>query len=267
MGNQEKMKQADKKQKESAVQLTDTPKMAAMEILANGIAHDFNNILSGIVGYSEVAMLLAKNDKQISNILEKILGTCDQAKSLINQVLSFSRQNYESPDEQPLEVEPIIRKVIELLKASLPENIEIKENIYKNTGLISASPALIHQVIMNLCTNAIQAMKENGGTLTIDLSAIELDFDNLPTKIHLEPGHYLKLTISDNGPGIAIESMEKIFDPYFTTKAKGEGTGLGLSVVHGVVKNYKGTVTVTSEANVKTTFEVLLPLIILPNDD
>lgn len=264
MGNEDKIKQADIKKKESAVQVTDTPKMIAMETLANGIAHDFNNILSGIVGYSEVAMLHAKNDEQISNLLEKILETCDQAKSLINQVLSFSRQDYTPQDEEPLEVEPIISKVMKHLKASLPENIEIKESINKNTGLILASPTLIYQVIMHLCTNAIQAMKENGGILTINLSTIVIDFDSFPSNKHLAPGHYLKLIVGDNGPGIATENIEKIFDPYFTTKAKGEGTGLGLSVVHGVVKNYKGAVTVNSEANVKTAFEILLPLMILP---
>lgn len=256
--------QTEKERNELEVQLIDAQKMEAMGTLASGIAHDFNNILSGIVGYSEVAMLLADNDKQVSNILGKILEACDRAKSLINQVLSFSRQNYQAHDEEPIQVAPIISEVIKLLKVSLPENIEIKENIDKDTGLIKASPTMIHQVIMNLCTNAIHAMKENGGILSITLFTTELTPDNPLINSYVKPGHYLRLIISDNGPGIPSETMEKIFDPYFTTKEKGEGTGLGLSVVHGIVKNYNGAVTVDSEANVQTTFDVILPLMILP---
>lgn len=259
------IRQSEKERNDLEVQLVTAQKMEAMGTLASGIAHDFNNILSGIVGYSEVAMLLAENDKQISNILGKILEACDRAKSLINQVLSFSRQNYQAIDEEPIQVGPIISEVVKLLKVSLPGNIRIKENIDNNSGLIKASPTMIHQVIMNLCTNAVHAMKAKGGTLSIDLSTSILDSESSKTNGNLKPGHYLKLAISDNGPGIPVETMEKIFDPYFTTKEKGEGTGLGLSVVHGIVKNYKGAIMVDSQANVKTTFEVMLPLMILPD--
>ena len=260
------IRQTEKERNELEVQLINAQKMEAMGTLASGIAHDFNNILSGIVGYSEVAMLLADKDKQVSNILGKILEACDRAKSLINQVLSFSRQNYQAHDEEPIQVAPIISEVVKLLKVSLPENIEIKENINKNTGLIKASPTMIHQVIMNLSTNAIHAMKANGGVLSIDLSTVKLDSESYQINNDMKPGHYLKLTISDNGPGIPAETMEKIFDPYFTTKDKGEGTGLGLSVVHGIIKNYKGTISVNSEPNVLTTFEAVLPLMILPDN-
>ena len=263
----EEIKQTEEERKELEAQLIQALKMEAMGTLASGIAHDFNNILSGIVGYSEVAMLVADNNKQISDILGKILEACERAKSLINQILSFSRQNYQAHDEEPIQAAPIIREVIKLLRASLPENIEIKENISKRTGLIKASPTMFHQVIMNLCTNAIHAMKPNGGVLSIDLSTTKLDFDSPQINGNMEPGHYLKLTVSDNGPGIPAETMEKIFDPYFTTKEKGEGTGLGLSVAHGIVKNYKGAITVNSIANVQTTFDVILPLMILPDSD
>jgi signal transduction histidine kinase len=262
----EEIRQTEKERNELAVQLIDAQKMEAMGTLASGIAHDFNNILSGIVGYSEVATVLAENDKQLSNILGKILEACDRAKSLINQVLSFSRQNYEAQDEEPIEVAPIIGEVIKLLRVSLPENIKIKENIKRKTGLIKASPTMIHQVIMNLCTNAVQAMKTNGGILSIDLSTTRIDPDMSMTNNYMEPGHYLQISISDNGPGIPIKTMEKIFDPYFTTKDKGEGTGLGLSVVHGIVKNYRGTITVNSEADVQTTFKIVLPLMVLPDN-
>ena len=261
------IRHTEMKRNELEAQLINAQKMEAMGTLASGIAHDFNNILSGIVGYSEVAMLLADSNKQVSNILEKILEACDRAKSLINQVLSFSRQNYQAIDEEPVQVAPIISEVVKLLRISLPENIEIKENIDSNAGLIKASPTMIHQVIMNLCANAIYAMKVNGGTLLIELSTTMLDPDSSLINNYVKPGHYLKLTISDNGPGIPVDTMEKIFDPYFTTKEKGEGTGLGLSVVHGIVKNYKGAVTVRSEAYVQTTFDVLLPLMIIPYMD
>ena len=261
------IRQTEKERNELEVQLVNAQKMEAMGTLASGIAHDFNNILSGIVGYSEVAMLLAENNKQVSSMLEKILEACDRAKLLINQVLSFSRQNYQAIDEEPIQVAPIISEVVKLLRISLPENIEIKENIDKDTGLIKASPTMIHQVIMNLCTNAIQAMKVNGGTLLIDLSTTILDPDSSLINNNVRPGKYLKLTISDTGPGIPVETMEKIFDPYFTTKEKGEGTGLGLSVVHGIVKNYKGVITVNSKANVQTSFDVLLPPLILPDEE
>ncbi len=261
------IRQTEKERNELEVQLIDAQKMEAMGTLASGIAHDFNNILSGIVGYSEVAMLLSENDRQISNILGKILEACDRAKALINQILSFSRQNYQAHDEEPIQVAPIISEVIKLLRVSLPDNIEIRENIDKNTGLIKASPTMIHQVIMNLCTNAIHAMKANGGILSIALSTTRLTTEDTMVNNSVKPGHYIKLIISDNGPGIPVDTMEKIFDPYFTTKEKGEGTGLGLSVVHGIVKNYKGTITVNSEPDVETNFEIILPLMILPNSD
>ena len=263
----EEIRQSEKERNELEVQLTDAQKMEAMGTLASGIAHDFNNILSGIVGYSEVALLLSEDDSQVSNILGKILEACDRAKDLINQILSFSRQNYEAHDEEPIQVAPIIGEVIKLLRVSLPENIEIRENINRNTGLIKASPTMIHQVIMNLCTNAIHSMKANGGVLSIDLTTAKLDSGSSHIYNNMKPGYYLKLAIGDNGPGIPVGTMEKIFDPYFTTKEKGEGTGLGLSVVHGIVKNYKGAVTVNSIANVNTTFEIVLPLMILPDNE
>lgn len=261
----EEIKQTEEEKNILEAKLIQALKMEAMGTLASGIAHDFNNILSGIVGYSEVALLLSEKDKQVSNIIGKTLEACERARSLINQILSFSRQNYQAHDEEPIQVAPIINEVIKLLKVSLPENIEIIENVNKNTGLIKASPAMIHQVIMNLCTNAIHSMKEKGGILTVDLSSIKLEAEDAGIYNDIKPGYYLKLAINDNGPGISEETMEKIFDPYFTTKEKGEGTGLGLSVVHGIIKNYKGSISVFSEPDVNTSFSVLLPLMIIPD--
>ncbi len=258
------IKQSDDERKKTEAQLIQTSKMEAMETLADGIAHDFNNMLSGIVGYSEVALLAAEKDKQVSNILNKILNVCERAKVLINQILSFSRQNYEAYDDEPVNVGPVISEVIRLLSVSLPENIEIKVSINNDTSIIKISPIMIHQVVMNLCTNAIQAMKVNGGILSIDLSSVKIDMNHGLQDAAILPGHYVKLTISDNGPGIPDENMDKIFNPYFTTKEKGEGTGLGLSVVHGIIKNYKGLISVSSNPGVKTSFEVLLPSMIIP---
>ncbi len=258
------IKQSDDERKKPEAQLIQTSKMEAMETLADGIAHDFNNMLSGIVGYSEVALLAAEKDKQVSNILNKILNVCERAKVLINQILSFSRQNYEAYDDEPVNVGPVISEVIRLLRVSLPENVEIKVSINNDTSIIKISPTMIHQVVMNLCTNAIQAMKVNGGILSIDLSSVKIDMNHGLPDAAILPGHYVKLTISDNGPGIPDENMDKIFDPYFTTKEKGEGTGLGLSVVHGIIKNYKGLISVSSNPGVKTSFEVLLPSMIIP---
>jgi two-component system, cell cycle sensor histidine kinase and response regulator CckA len=246
--------------KEAEKRLSHTQKMEAMETLSNGIAHDFNNILSGIVGYSEVALMIAEKDIQVKNILEKILEACDQAKTLIDQVMAFSRQNWQAGDEEPMRMAPVIEEVIKLVRATLPKNIEIKANTLCDTGIIYASPAMIRKVIMNLCTNAIQAMKEKGGILAIELKDKEVDQASA-FNCNITPGHYLMLSVSNTGTGIPENIKDKIFDPYFTTKAKGEGTGLGLSVVYGVVKNYKGTIIVRSIPDKKTTFDIILPQI------
>jgi signal transduction histidine kinase len=207
-------------------------KMDALATLANGIAHDFNNILSGIVGYSEVALSMAENDKPVTNIIDRMA--------------------------------PVIMEVIELVKASLPPDIELRANIACHDGIIFSSKAMIHKAVMNLCLNSIQAMKDKGGTLAIELKETEVAQASAETD-NIAPGRYLMLSVSDTGPGIPEEIMDRIFDPYFTTKGNGEGTGLGLSVVYGVIKNYKGAVKVKSAPGEKTTFEILLPQIDIHN--
>lgn len=237
-----------------------TNKMDALATLANGIAHDFNNILSGIVGYSEVALSMTEKDKPVANILERILDACERAKTLIDPILAFSRQNWQTGDEEPMRMSSVISEVITPLKASLPENIKIRENIICDEGIIFASRAMFHKAVMNLCTNAIQAMKDKGGTLAIELKETEVDQASAIAD-NISPGSYLMLSISDTGPGIPENIIERIFDPYFTTKGNGEGTGLGLSVVYGVIKNYKGAVKVKSIPGTKTTFDIILPRI------
>lgn len=239
-----------------------TNKMEALATLANGIAHDFNNILSGIVGYSEVALSMVEKEKPVANILERILDACEHAKTLIDPILAFSRENWQAGDEEPMRMAPVIREVIELLKVSLPANIKIRENIICDAAIIFASKVMIHKVIMNLCTNSIQAMEDKGGTLAIELKETEVDQASAITD-NINPGRYLMLSVSDTGQGIPEKIMERIFDPYFTTKGNGEGTGLGLSVVYGVINNYKGAVKVKSIPDIKTTFEILLPQIVI----
>ncbi len=239
-------------------------KMEALSTLANGLAHDFNNILSGIVGYSEVALSMVEKDKPVTNIIERILKVCESAKSLIEPILAFSRQNWHAGDEEPMRMASVVREAIELLKVSLPANIKIMEKIDCDEGIIFSSKAMIHRVVMNLCENSIHAMKDKGGTLSIELKETELDQASAATD-NIAPGHYLMLSVSDTGTGIPEEIIDRIFDPYFTTKGDGEGAGLGLSVVYGAIKNYKGAVKVKSTPGIKTTFEILLPQIEIKN--
>ena len=253
----EEIKQTEKERRDLEVQLIQSQKMEAIGTLAGGIAHDFNNILSGIVGYTEIASLLVNKDPQVKGILNKVLKACERAKSLIDQILSFSRQKKQ--EEEPIQIGPIIEEVIKLLKASLPPGIKIIEDISGKTEVINADPTRIHQILMNLCTNSTHAMKEKGGVLKVSLAPVELDANEACAYHNLTSGSYLKLSVSDTGHGISQSTMKRIFDPYFTTKEKGEGTGLGLSVVHGIVKNYKGAIIVDSEPGKYTRFDVYLP--------
>ncbi|MBN2059624.1 MAG: response regulator, partial [Deltaproteobacteria bacterium] len=213
-------------------QLIESQKMEAIGTLAGGITHDFNNILSGIMGYTEVASLLVEEDPQVKGILNKILEAGERAKSLINQILSFSRHTEES--QCPLEINPIVKEVIKLLKASLPPNIKIQEELECEHSLVEADPTRIHQILMNLCTNSAHAMREKGGLLKVCLERLELGPVEIASVHHnLESGSYLKLSVKDTGHGMTETTLKRIFDPYFTTKEKGEGTGLGLAVVQG----------------------------------
>ncbi|NLA75137.1 MAG: hybrid sensor histidine kinase/response regulator, partial [Deltaproteobacteria bacterium] len=248
---------ARKTEKKSAPQqqISHAHKMEALSTLSNGMAHDFNNILSGIVGYSEVALVVAEKEMQLKNLIERILEVCDHARLLMDQVLSFSRKGWQAGDEEPVRMASVLEKIIRDIRVSLPANIKIKENIF-DPGIVFASPSMLHKVIMNLCTNSIQAMNEKGGTLSIELQGVE--FDRVAAMDEeVTPGPYMVLSVSDTGPGIPDNIREKIFDPYFTPKGRGEGTGLGLSVVHGVVKNSKSNVKVTSIPDKKTSFSIL----------
>ncbi|MDM8535601.1 PAS domain S-box protein [Desulfobacterales bacterium HSG17] len=239
--------------------LRHSQKMEAIGTLAGGIAHDFNNILSPIMGFTELILLEIENDTLIYGNLSKVLKAAERAKELVRQILTFCRGGGKQ-ELKPVCVKPVAEEVLKLLRASLPSTIEIRQNIRSDLNVMSESTQ-IHQIIMNLCTNAAHAMRKAGGILEIRLEEVELGTDYTDRQIDMKPGYYLRLTVSDTGKGILPDVKERIFEPFFTTKDKGEGTGMGLSVVHGIVKGYGGTITVYSEPGKGSTFNVFLPVI------
>jgi PAS domain S-box-containing protein len=235
--------------------LRQAQKLEAIGTMAGGIAHDFNNILAGIMGYAELALYELKHSGPLAEKLNKILTATHRAKELVQQILAFSRQSESDP--RPLQLTPIIKEVLKLVRASLPTTIGIRRQLL-TPGTVIADPVQIHQVMMNLCTNAGHAMKQRGGMLTVSLT--EMMLDNTFTDRHpgMNPGKYVCIGVADTGEGISPEVINRIFDPFFTTKSKNEGTGLGLSVVHGIVSKLRGAVTTTSSC-AGSRFDVYLP--------
>jgi len=253
-----KRKQAEEEREKLQNQLTQTQKMEAIGTLAGGIAHDFNNILSAIIGYTDLLQMKLFERSTEFNYAQQILNAGNRAKDLVKQILTFSRQS--EHELIPVDVNTIIKETIKLLKSSLPTTIEIKQNIQSNC-LVMGDPTQIHQILMNLCTNAGHTMREKGGLLAIDLEITELKEKLISDQIKLAAGVYVQLSVSDTGQGIPAEILDRIFDPFFTTKELGEGTGMGLSVVHGIVKSYNGAIYVYSEGGTGTTFKIFLPAI------
>ncbi len=240
-------------------QLGQAQKLEAIGTLAGGIAHDFNNILSPITGYTELAILKLSTGGEIEGHLQEIFKAAHRAKDLVQQILTFSR--HEVQQQAPLDVQIIIKEALKLLRASIPSTIEINQQIDEHCGLIMANPTQIHQILMNLCTNAYHAMREKGGILAVSLRPINIEAGNPVYAIDLQPGKYLRLEVSDTGYGMDKKTQSRIFEPYFTTKAKDEGTGLGLSIAHGIVKSHGGRISVYSEAGQGTTFHVYWPVL------
>ncbi len=261
--HQRQQAQADQKRLQD--QLQQAQKMEAIGALAGGIAHDFNNILTPIIGYAEIMRLTLENGKvheksTILRDLNQILQAGMRAKDLVNQILTFSRQ--QDHQAKPLQIHTVIREALKLLRSSIPTSVEIRESIVDHDTLVLADPTQIHQVVMNLCTNAYQAMRDSGGILAVELSHQEIQSDGQGiSDLHLLPGAYLLLKISDTGIGMEQMVLDRIFDPYFTTKRLGEGTGLGLAVVRGIVKNHHGSITVCSRPKEGTSFHIYLPRI------
>jgi PAS domain S-box-containing protein len=251
------LKRAERERRQLELQLQQTQKMEALGTLAGGIAHDFNNILAAIIGYTEIAVADIDKASAVHEYLRRVLAAGERAHSLVKQILAFSRQGEMEP--KPVQVKLIVKEVLKLLRASLPATIEIEQKI-QSDGAVMADPVQIHQVMMNLGTNAGYAMGQSGGTLSVCLEQVDLGEDFTRLHADLQPGAYLKLTVSDTGQGIAPEHIAKIFDPFFTTKPKGEGTGMGLSVVHGIVTGMGGLITADSPGvGQGARFEVLLP--------
>lgn len=240
-------------------QLRELQKMEAIGTLAGGIAHDFNNILAAIIGYTELAIMNAAVDQQLKINLEQVLKAGNRAKDLVNQILTFSRQG--SGEKKPVKVHIVAMEVLKLLQATIPKSIRIKKKIATDSSPILADPTQIHQVLMNLCTNAYHAMKDQGGTLEVQLETVKLTSNDFIDNLRTESGDHIKITVSDTGHGMSRIVRERIFDPYFTTKKQGEGTGLGLAVVHGIITSHDGHINVYSEPGRGTVFHIYLPCI------
>jgi len=240
-------------------QLRQSQKMEAIGTLAGGIAHDFNNILTAINGYTELSLLPGTDQNRLRSNLEQVLRAGARARDLVSQILAFSRQTEQ--EMRPVSMVPIIKEAVRFLRASLLASIEIRQHIDASSDVVLADPTQLHQVLMNLCTNAGYAMRDNGGVLDIRLSKITYDGSVAFGHSSLKSGTYLRLSISDTGHGMERDVLEHIFEPYFTTKSRGDGTGLGLAVVHGIVQNHRGDITAYSEPGKGAMFEVMLPAI------
>jgi PAS domain S-box-containing protein len=233
-------------------------KMEAIGTLAGGIAHDFNNILTAIIGFAEMAQQKVPPDDHLAHDIAGILRSGMRAKELVRHILIFSRKSSYEPT--PVDLYLAVKEAIRMIRASLSPDIEIREQFKYRTGRVLADPTEIHQVIINLCTNAAQAMEEQGGgVLTVSLDREELSDEVLPVEFRMTSGPYLRLQIADTGQGIPEELLEKVFDPFFTTREIGKGSGLGLAIVHGIVRRLGGMVTIKSTHQAGTTVTVHLP--------
>ncbi|MFA7383834.1 MAG: PAS domain S-box protein [Desulfurivibrionaceae bacterium] len=239
-------------------QLRATQKMEAIGTLAGGIAHDFNNILVPIIAYTEIVAAKEAAGSENWQSLQAVLKAAHRAKELVKQILAFSRER--EHEAIPVQIVPLVKESLKLLQSSLPSTIEVVQQLEGDGGTILADPTQIHQVVMNLCTNAYYAMREQGGVLEVTLAEVKIGAGDSAGH-DLAPGAYLVLSVSDTGAGMDPATMERIFDPYFTTRKFGEGTGLGLAMVHGIVKKYGGDIRVYSEPGQGASFQVYFPVV------
>lgn len=239
--------------------LQHSQKMESIGTLAGGIAHDFNNILGIIIGYTDLSLSDVEDRPKTHQSLQQVFNASLRAKDLVKQILTFSHSS--NIDKKAINTIPIVKEVCKFLRSSLPTTIEIKQQIKAKHDLIMADPTQFYQIIMNLCTNAGHAMKEKGGILDVLLDEVFLHEKDLNTHSDLKTGYYLHLEVKDTGYGINKDNLNRIFEPYFTTKDKEEGTGLGLAVVHGIVNDLGGDIKVSSDVSNGTTFHIMFPLI------
>jgi PAS domain S-box-containing protein len=247
---------AEEEKKKLEIQLQQAQKMEAIGALAGGIAHDFNNILSAIIGYTELAML-SEGAEHGADELKEALAAANRAKDLVKQILAFSRQTEE--ERMPVRVALIVKEAVKFLRATIPSTIDIRARIDEKSGAVLANSVELHQIVMNLCTNAQHALGEQAGRMEVDVQSAEIGATQGNERMGLPIGSYVRISVRDSGSGMPPEVIERIFDPYFTTKEKGVGTGLGLAVVHGIVKKYNGAIQVESEVGKGTVFHVYLP--------
>ena len=240
------------------MQMQQAQKMEAIGTLAGGIAHDFNNILAAIMGYSEMALMDVPTGSSIHGMLQHVTTGAERARDLVKQILTFSRKT--NQQKSPILLQVIVKEVMKLLRATIPSTINIAADISAACGTVVADPTMIHQLVMNLCTNSYHAMRQTGGLLTISLQPVELAEEQADLMLDVPPGPYVRLSVTDTGHGMEKSVQEHIFDPYYTTKEKGQGTGLGLAVVHGIVHDLGGAIAVSSDVGLGTTFDVFLPL-------
>jgi PAS domain S-box-containing protein len=238
-------------------QLLQSQKLEALGTLAGGIAHDFNNILAAVIGFSEMARDHSPEGSPAWKQMTRVFEAGLRGRDLIKRILTFSRQGDQT--KRPLRLSDVVAETLKLLRASLPSTISIQMHLKEGSGVVLADHTQMEQVVMNLCTNAAYAMRRTGGKIAIELDEVHfLDSNDLPDR-SLTPGNYLRLSVQDTGEGIRPDVLDRIFDPFFTTKSQGDGTGLGLSVVHGIVSSHEGAITVTSEPGNGSTFHVYLP--------
>jgi|TARA_Y100000310_G_scaffold344067_1_gene454911 PAS domain S-box-containing protein len=238
-------------------QLLQAQKMEAMGTLSVGIAHDFNNILAGILGFSELAQRQVHDGSPACDSIDEIVTAASRAADLVRQILTFSRKD--EPNKVTVEVQPLMREVLSFLASVVPSNVDIQSRIQTDDDRIIADPTQIHQVLVNLCTNASAAMEDCGGTLLLVIDAIEIESNPVYIQYGLRCGSYLKLNVRDTGCGIKPEVLDRIFEPFFTTNDVGKGTGMGLAVVHTIIQQHGGFITVDSSPGEWTNFTILLP--------
>jgi PAS domain S-box-containing protein len=252
-------KQMEEEKRHLEMQLLQARKMEALGTLAGGIAHDFNNILEGIIGFAEMIREDSDVDKPLHRRIGLVLKGAHRGRDLVKQILTFSRQK--GLGRKPAALWEVVQEGLKLLRPALPSTIEIRSRSLTDDDTVSADPVQLHQVLMNLCMNAAYAMREKGGLLEIDVSNVKFETgDPLPLP-EIEPGEYVVLTVRDTGCGMGPDTIDRIFDPFFTAKPLGEGTGLGLAVVHGIIKSHNGHVVVQSELGKGSTFCIYLPKI------
>jgi signal transduction histidine kinase len=243
----------------SEARLRHSQKLQTIGTLTSGIAHEFNNLLSPILGYSEILLQSTDHTDSMHEDLREINKSALRAKEIIQQILVFTRNDNTNFVAKTVRVDNVVRECTKLIKSILPNNIEVIENIISSETILGSSTQL-QQVLLNLYTNSYHAMKEAGGIL--ELNVVEADvYDALSQELNVPEGRYIKIQVKDNGTGMDEETLSQIFDPFFTTKEAGEGTGLGLSVVYGIIKSHNGSIVVKSELNSGTSVEIYLPIV------